>query len=75
MTSATANVIQFVFIVLVPLLIVAGVLAGLFAAGALFNALEHPEELRQRIEGAFRRPLKAPRETAADHYYRPYWKA
>jgi hypothetical protein len=47
----------------------------LFALGALFNALEHPEELRARIEGAFRRPPKAPRETAPDHYYRPYWKA
>lgn len=75
MTSSTASIVQFIFIVLVPLLIVAGVLAGLFALGALFNALEHPEELRQRIEGAFRRPLKPPRETAPDHYYRPYWKA
>lgn len=75
MTSTAASVIEFLFIILVPLLIVAGVLVGLFAIGALFHALEHPEELRQRMEGAFRRPLKAPRETAPDHYYRPYWKA
>lgn len=71
MTSA----IQFLFILAVPLVVVAGAVATLFGVGALFNALEHPEELRQRIEGAFRRPPKAPRETDADHYYRPHWKA
>lgn len=67
--------IQFLFILLVPLVIVGATLAGLFAIGALFNTLEHPEELRQRIEAAFRRPPKAPRDTAPDHYYRPHWKA
>ena len=69
------SIIQFVFIVAVPLVLVVGGLAGLFALGALFNALEHPEEMRARIEGAFRRPPKAPRETAPDHYYRPHWKS
>jgi hypothetical protein len=69
------TIIEFVFILLIPLVVVGGVLVGLFALGALFNALEHPEELRARIEGAFRRPPKPPRETAPDHYYRPYWKA
>ena len=52
-----------------------GAVVTLFAVGALFNALEHPEELRQRIEGAFRRPPKAPRKTSPDHYYQPHWKA
>jgi hypothetical protein len=75
MTSTAESIVQFLFLVAMPLLIVAGVVVGLFALGALFHALEHPEDLRQRIEGAFRRPLKAPRETAPDHYYRPYWKA
>jgi hypothetical protein len=69
------GIIQFVFIVAVPLVLVVGGLAGLFALGALFNALEHPEEMRARIEGAFRRPPKAPRDTAPDHYYRPHWKS
>ena len=69
------SIIQFVFIVAVPLVVVVGGLVGLFALGALFDALEHPEEMRARVEGAFRRPPKAPRETAPDHYYRPHWKA
>ena len=69
------TVVQFAFILLIPLVVVAGTLVGLFALGALFNALEHPEEMRTRIDGLFRRPPKAPRETAPDHYYRPYWKA
>ena len=68
-------IMQFAFILLVPLVVVGGALAGLFAIGALFDTLEHPEELRQRIEGAFRRPPRPPRETASDHYYRPHWKA
>lgn len=66
-------VIQFLFIVLVPLFLVAGAVATLFAVGALFDALEHPEALRKRIEGAFRRPQKAGRVAGSDHYYRPYW--
>jgi hypothetical protein len=69
------TVVQFAFILLIPLVVVAGTLVGLFALGALFNALEHPEEMRARIDGLFRRPPKAPRETAPDHYYRPHWKA
>jgi hypothetical protein len=75
MTGTAASIVEFAFILLIPLVVVAGALAGLFAIGALFNALEHPEELRQRIEGAFRRPPKAPRDTAPDHYYRPFWKS
>ena len=68
-------IVQFAFILLVPLVVVAGALVGLFALGALFDTLEHPEAMRARIDGAFRRPPKAPRETAPDHYYRPHWKA
>jgi hypothetical protein len=69
------TIVQFGFILLIPLVVVVGVLAGLFGLGALFDALEHPEQMRARIEGAFRRPPRAPRETAPDHYYRPFWKA
>ena len=69
------TVIQFGFVLLIPLVVVVGALVSLFALGALFDALEHPEQMRARIEGAFRRPPKAPRETAPDHYSRPHWKA
>ena len=65
--------LQFTFIVLVPLVLVAGGLVTLFAVGALFDALEHPEELRPRVEGAFRRPPAAPKTPGRDHYYRPFW--
>ena len=53
--------VQFLFIVIVPLVIVAGGLASLFAVGALFDALENPGDLRQRVDGLFRRP-PAPQE-------------
>jgi hypothetical protein len=69
------NIVQFAFIVAVPLVLVAGGLVTLFALGALFDALEHPDELRARIEGAFRKPPAPFRTTGKDHYYRPYWKS
>jgi len=65
--------LQFAFILAVPFVVVAGAVFTLFAAGALFDALEHPDELRKRIEGAFRRPPKPGRTAGRDHYYRPYW--
>ena len=68
-----AAAIQFLFIVLVPLVVVAGALVSLFAVGALFDALEHPEEIRGRIDAAFRRPPKPPKAPGDDHYYKPYW--
>lgn len=67
--------IQFLFIIVVPLALVAGGLVGLFALGALFDALDHPDELRQRIEAAFRRPPKPPKPPGPDHYYQPYWQS
>jgi hypothetical protein len=68
-----SGLIQFAFIVIVPLVLVAGGVVSLFAIGALFDALEHPDDLRGRIEGAFRRPPKPPKPTDSNHYYRPYW--
>lgn len=73
MQPAWLSVLQFLFIVAVPIVAVAGALVSLFAIGALFDALEHPEELQQRIEAAFRRPPKTPRGIGKDHYYRPFW--
>ena len=68
-----AEAIQFLFIVVVPLVLVAGGLASLFAVGALFDALENPGDLRARVEGLFRRPLRPPKTPGPDHYYRPHW--
>ena len=67
--------VQFLFIVIVPLVIVAGGLASLFAVGALFDALENPGDLRQRIDGLFHRPPPPTKPLGAYHYYQPYWKA
>jgi hypothetical protein len=69
----TDQLIQFGFIVVLPLVIVGGAVASLFAIGALFEALEDPQALRARIEGAFR-PSAAPARTPGPgHYYRPHW--
>jgi hypothetical protein len=68
-----ASVVEFLFIVLVPLVVVAGALVSLFAVGALFDLLDHPGEARGRIEGAFKRPPAAPRATAKDHFYQAHW--
>lgn len=68
------TVLQFAFIVLVPLLIVGGVVVGLFAVGALFDVLENPGDTRQRIENLFRRPAAPARPPRANHFYRVYWQ-
>ncbi len=67
--------IQFLFIVAVPIVAVAGGLVSLFAIGALFDALDHPGELQQRIEGAFRPGAVVGRPIGKDHYYKPFWAA
>lgn len=66
--------LQFLFIVLVPLVIVAASLAGLFAIGALFDLLENPGEARGRIEGLFRRPPAPARATKKRHFYQAHWQ-
>jgi hypothetical protein len=67
------QLIQFLFIVAVPIVVAGGAVVTLFAVGALFDALEHPDGLRQSIESAFRRTPKPSRMAGPDHYYRPYW--
>jgi len=67
------RVLQFLFVVAVPLVVVAGAVATLFAVGALFHFLEHPQTLRQSLEGLFRRGPKPAKTAGPDHYYRPYW--
>jgi hypothetical protein len=65
--------VQFLFIVVVPFVVIGGGLLTLFAVGALFDALENPDRLRARIEAAFRRAPKPPQIAGPDHYYRRYW--
>jgi hypothetical protein len=73
MIDQVAPLVQFLFIVIVPLVLVAGGLVTLFAVGALFDALEHPEEIRHRIARVFNPPLKPSKTPGTDHYYKPYW--
>jgi hypothetical protein len=68
-------ILQFLFILLIPLVLVGGGIVTLFAIGALFDALENPGELKGRIEGAFRRPPKEPKATGPGHYYQAPWVA
>jgi NADH:ubiquinone oxidoreductase subunit 6 (subunit J) len=67
--------IGFAFIVVLHLVVVAGAVLTLFLVGALFDALDHPEELRTRIEGAFHKPPKPAEPTKPGHYYKPYWQS
>jgi hypothetical protein len=69
------KLVQFLFIVAVPLVLVGGGLVSFFAVGAFFEALEDPAVLGKRIEGAFRKPAAPPKPIAADHYYQQYWAA
>jgi hypothetical protein len=67
------KLIQFLFIVVLPLVVVAGGLVSLFALGAVFEALDNPKAVRSRVEGLFRARPVTGRETGKDHYYQPYW--
>jgi hypothetical protein len=69
------QLLQFAFVVALPILLVAGGLVTLFLVGALLEAVEHPEELSSRIEAAFRRPPRPPKAPSEEHYYKPYWQA
>lgn len=66
--------LQFGFILLVPLVVVAAVLVGLFAIGALFDLLDNPGQTRARIEGLFQRPPAPPRAPGKKHFYRAHWQ-
>jgi len=68
-----SDLLQFAFIVVLPIILVVGGLASLFAVGALFDALENPQAMRARIEGAFAPSTRAARIPGADHYYQRYW--
>lgn len=69
------RIVQFLFIVALPLVVVAGGLASLFALGALFDALDDPQGLRTRVETAFRAVPRPARKVKPGHYYQPHWLA
>jgi hypothetical protein len=73
MSQPWMAVLQFLFIVAVPLVAVGGGLATLFLVGFVFDTLENPESASRAIESAFRRPPKPSKAAGPDHYYRPYW--
>ncbi len=73
MSEGALTAIQFAFIVIVPLIVVRGAVASLFAMGALFDALENPGDLQARVDALFRRPPRPPRTPGPDHYYQPHW--
>jgi hypothetical protein len=67
--------LQFLFIVAVPLVAVGGGLVTLFLVGFVFDTLENPEAASRAIEAAFRRPARPSKAAGPDHYYRPYWQS
>jgi hypothetical protein len=73
MAEVLEKLAGFLLILLLPFVVIGGGIVTLFAVGALFDALEHPHEVRGRIEGLFRQPPKPARMAGPDHYYQPYW--
>ena len=73
MSDTLLDVVRFVFILAVPIALVAGAAVTLFGLGGLIYVFEHPKELRSGIEGAFRRPERAGRQPKPNHYYQAYW--
>jgi len=69
------SLIQFAFILSIPLVLMGGGIATLFAVAAVLEALENPEALKQRISEAFRRPPKPAKAPPVGHYYRRYWQS
>ena len=75
MPELLERIAGFSLILLLPFVVIGGALLTLFAVGALFDALDHPQEVRGRIDAAFRRPPKPARMAGPGHYYRPYWSS
>lgn len=65
--------LKFAFLLaLFPILVVGG-LVSLFALGALFDALDNPTEVGDRLRGLLHPPLAPAKMAGPSHYYRPYW--
>jgi hypothetical protein len=73
--EALLQLARFLFVVITPFVLVLGAVVTLFAVGALFDALDHPDEIESRIQALFRQPLRKPAPPPKDSYYRTYWSA
>ena len=73
MSETLLDVFRFLFIFVVPIVMVAGGAVTLFGLGAIIYILEQPQEVADRINGLFRKPEKPPKELSSSHYYPPYW--
>ena len=70
---ALQTLVQFAFIIIVPVLAVAGGVVTLLALGALFDVLDHPDQTAARVQALFRQPLAAPKTPGRESYYKAYW--
>jgi hypothetical protein len=70
---AMGSVIEFLFILFLPFLVVGGVLGLLFGLGGLLYMASYPEETRRRLQAWFRRRPRTPRQVRSSHYYKAYW--
>ncbi len=68
-----ASLAQFAFIIIVPIVAVAGAVVTLLALGALFDVLDNPDETASRVQALFRQPLAAPITPGRESYYKAYW--
>jgi hypothetical protein len=67
-----AELVQFLFIFLLPIGLVAGFLTALFGIGGFLYVVSNPEETRQLVRARFRRPPKEPRAESPKHNWR-WW--
>lgn len=73
MNDTLLDAARFAFVFILPIVLTVGVVLAVFSVGALFSLFEKPEELRRRIEAAFRRPAKPAGTPGPGHYYQAYW--
>ena len=73
MLERLAGPVEFLFILLLPVIAVAGGLVTLFAVGALFDVLDNPSAWADRLGQVMRGRPKPSKMAGPDHYYKPYW--
>jgi hypothetical protein len=68
--------IQFLFVLVLPFVLVLGGLVSLFAVGALFMVLDDPSALKsltESVERVFKPRAVKSQPAPPDHYYKAYW--
>lgn len=68
-----ASLAQFAFIIIVPIVAVAGAAVTLLLVGALFDVLDYPDQTAARVQALFRQPLAPPKTPGRKSYYKAYW--